>query len=427
MSNDLAIATVTASLAKMLTYEINGRVEDLDVLIGPPTSETPDNPTVRICLYRVEPNPAWGSCDLPTRSESGELLERPQVALTLNYLLMFDGKELTYEPQRMMGSVVRALHERPLLSRDDIRTMVGDPLHPLSASDLADQPERVRFTPLSLSLDELSKLWSVFFQTRYRLSIAYSASVVLISPDVHPMPSRPVRERHIHSALLRRPFIERIESQSDDPGAAIAGESIRIVGNQLLGEATVVAVGGQRITPPPPQLGDNKISIDVPMDLRIGVMGLHIEHSVRLGDPAERDVTVAHSNTVPLLIRPMIVDVGNTLPWAASDVTTDAAGGRSGRFDLTIVPPIAKEQQALLELHQADPHAGESLVYSFADQSRDEAPAQTSQISFKFAGVAAGSYSVRIVVDGVESRLDRDRESTSPTFGMLTGPQASIP
>ena len=42
-----------------------------------------------------------------------------------------------------------------------------------------------------MNLEELSKLWSVFFQTPYALSIAYQASVVLIEPDLEPIDAAP--------------------------------------------------------------------------------------------------------------------------------------------------------------------------------------------------------------------------------------------
>jgi hypothetical protein len=44
------------------------------------------------------------------------------------------------------------------------------------------QIENVKLTPISLSLEELSNLWSVFFQVPYALSVAYEAAAVLIEP-----------------------------------------------------------------------------------------------------------------------------------------------------------------------------------------------------------------------------------------------------
>jgi hypothetical protein len=56
--------------------------------------------------------------------------------------------------------------------------------------------ERIKLTPLTLSLEDLSKLWSVFFQVPYALSIAYEASVVLIEPST-PLAVPTVTDRNI--------------------------------------------------------------------------------------------------------------------------------------------------------------------------------------------------------------------------------------
>ena len=70
------------------------------------------------------------------------------------------------EPQRLLGAVVTALHAQPLLSADNINSAASS-FGFLAGSGLDSQIERVRFTPTGLSLEEFSKLWSVFFQVEY--------------------------------------------------------------------------------------------------------------------------------------------------------------------------------------------------------------------------------------------------------------------
>ena len=79
---------------------------------------------------------------------------------------------------------------------DDVRVSPTFPVF-LAASDLDQQPELVKFTPAQLSLDDLSKVWSVFFQTPYALSVAYEATVVLIEGDETPRAPLPVRQRNL--------------------------------------------------------------------------------------------------------------------------------------------------------------------------------------------------------------------------------------
>ncbi len=186
MSNFLAIATVTATLQQTLQSAVSAVVSGATVKTQRPQDSgngAPD-PHVNLYLYQVTPNAAWRNVDLPLRNASGRLVDRPQVALDLHYLLSFYGDESKFEPQRLLGSVAQAFHTHPVLTRQTIRKTVLNPSFKfLEKSDLADEVELVKFTPMALSLEELSKLWSVFFQTSYALSIAYQGSVVLIESD----------------------------------------------------------------------------------------------------------------------------------------------------------------------------------------------------------------------------------------------------
>ncbi|HAJ38467.1 MAG TPA: hypothetical protein DCL15_22590 [Chloroflexi bacterium] len=199
MSNHLAIATVTASLVRYLQGAVGADVGNAVV-----TAVRPDGPNsgvpevgLNIFLYQVTPNAAWRNQDLPTRRPDGSLHQRPQIALDLHYLLTFYGDETQLEPQRILGSAVRALHTRPILSRQEIRSAIAANAF-LAGADLADEIETVKLTPQSLTLEELSKLWSVLFQTPYTLSMAYDASVVLIAADSQPSMVQPVVTPAIH-------------------------------------------------------------------------------------------------------------------------------------------------------------------------------------------------------------------------------------
>src|SRR5215211_5578478 len=229
MSNYLAVATVTATLRRTLAAAVGSDVSAVDV-----TTLRPDDAPVRgvnVYLYQVAPNGAWRNADLPTRRDDGRLVQRPRVALDLQYLLSFYGDEAQFEPQRLLGSVVRTLHARPVLTRQVIRDTVSDPDNAfLASSNLADEIELIKFTPGSFSLEELSKLWSVFFQVPYALSVAYQASVVLIEPEVTPQEALPVRERNLYVAPFRQPTIERITSQSGADEPILAGQDLILVG-----------------------------------------------------------------------------------------------------------------------------------------------------------------------------------------------------
>ena len=108
MSKSQAIAAVTSMLAHIV-----GVSTGADVKLGrPPAPDNNDAPQrkVQLFLYQVTPNAAWRNMDLPSRDSAGQrVLQRPQAALDLHYLLSFYGNEELLEPQLMMGQVVRGL------------------------------------------------------------------------------------------------------------------------------------------------------------------------------------------------------------------------------------------------------------------------------------------------------------------------------
>jgi hypothetical protein len=134
---------------------------------------------INISLYQVSPNPDWVNVDLPTRNGTGTLIQRPLTGLDLHYLLSFYGSDMEMEPQRLLGNTIMYLHAQPFLPFATIQHAIDNTSY-LAQSDLLQQTERVKFSPLNLNLEELSKLWSVFYQIPYTLSVAYRASVVII-------------------------------------------------------------------------------------------------------------------------------------------------------------------------------------------------------------------------------------------------------
>ena len=201
MSNHLAVATVTATLRDLLQTAALQAVAGADVTTKRPEkamTDGTDKAGINIFLYQVATNAALNNVREPTRNASGQILQRPQVALNLHYLLSFQGADAELEPQRLLGSTVVALRTQPVLSPDAIHKVINGGAYPfLAQSDLDQQIDLVRFTPIDLSLEELSKLWSVFFQVPYMLSIAYIASVVLLEADVTPITIQPVLVRGI--------------------------------------------------------------------------------------------------------------------------------------------------------------------------------------------------------------------------------------
>jgi len=177
MSNYLSIAAATAALQAILADAVQV-VSGARVAIERPQREDADSsaPRVNLFLYHVSPHAAWRATDI-----------REQVAVDLHYLLTFYGDDKRLEPHLLLGSVIRRLHEEPFLTRVRIADSEEQAQYMAfpgaMTSELAQQEDPVKITPIPLTLDDLSKIWSAFLQAPFALSIAYQVGAVLIDRE----------------------------------------------------------------------------------------------------------------------------------------------------------------------------------------------------------------------------------------------------
>lgn len=400
MSNFLAIATVTETLHQLLQATVQQDVPGATVTMVRPEDDANGNQGARINVYlfRVTPNAALRNSDLPLRRPNSALQERPRVALDLHYLFTFFGNEGQLEPQRLLGSAVRTLHANAIVTRQMITDVLGSTaFNFLAPSNLVEQPELVKLTPAPLSLDDLSKIWSVFFQTRYALSVVYEATVVLIEGDETPLTALPVKRRNLQVLPFRNPRIDRVRNATGHNDPILAGDTVIVEGNRLEGDVTNLRIGGHVVTPN--SIGDSAISVTLtspPLPaggLRAGVQGIQVVQQVLFGTPSDPHRGF-ESNVAPFVMRPIVTAVS----VAGNQVT------------VTVVPPVRSGQRIALLLNQ---RLGVSpAAHAF---SLPPAAADTSTPIFTVSGITAGSYFVRVQIDGAESPIDVD--PTNPTFG----------
>jgi hypothetical protein len=408
MSNFLAVATVSAALSQVVRSAVRTDVSGADVTTLRPdwTGGTIPGTRVNLFLYQVTPNAAWRNTDLPTRNGDGNLVQRPRAALDLHYLLTFYGDEGQLEPQRLLGSAVRALHTAAILTRQTIHDTITNVAFSsfLAGSDLANDVELVKFTPIPLSLEELSKLWSVFFQTQYTLSVAYQGTVVLIEPTEAPRSALPVRSRQVHVVPFRRPTIDTIEPQMVD---RVPDAKITLHGRDLLGDDTL-AVFGQIETRPEPAATNEHLVVTLPIDLRAGVNPVQVVHRLLMGAPTPH--RGFESNVAAFVLRPALNSVVYT-------------GGARPRLTADVSPGVGAEQRVLLLLNQIAIPGVKPLAYSLPARPR---ALDTDPLVFNAAQVPAGTYLVRVRVDGAESSLAVESDQTKRTHNQDVGPTVII-
>jgi hypothetical protein len=431
MSNFLAIATVTAALSQVLWEAVVPDISGATVsTLNPNGAGASPLPTtgVNVFLYQVTPNAAWHNADLPTRRGNGDLIQRPQAALDLHYLLTFYGDETLLEPQRALGSVVRTLHARPVLTRDLIRrTIAKIDFSPfLANSNLADAVELVKFTPIPLSLEDLSKLWSVYFQTPYNLSIAYQGTVVLIESEDSTHSALPVRARNIYVVPFRQPLIERLRSVDGEDKFIFSDSTIVVSGQRLRGDVTQVRVGGIEVTPAIANVSDNEIRLPLPVDLRAGVQGLQVVQLMSMGTPPIPHRGV-ESNLAAFVLHPTIKKKADATPdITISAPVTDVDGMRSANVTVKVSPSVAKKQRAILLLSELNPPIDQApRAYSFvsAPHNKPADPDVTDTLVFPVTRVKPADYLVRVQVDGADSPLEQSADEDNPLY---IGPKTTI-
>jgi hypothetical protein len=408
MSNALAIAAVTEALVQTLQQALTG----INLGSGAQVTNTrPDQENgvpalgVNVFLYQVTPNPSLRNSDLPTRAADGTLLRRPRAALDLHYLLTFYGDDATLEQQRLLGAVVRELHANPTLPRTMI-THVEQSVSFLAGSDLDQQPELVRFTPINFTLEELSKLWSFLLKTDYVLSVAYVASVVMIeTDDVTPAPALPVLSPAVTVLPFRQPLVASIQPALASAAFILAGSQIVIAGENFILDpasgASSVLIGGQMQTPA--SITDTQIVVALPSGLAAGAQTVQIVQSLMLGVPPVAHQLGFQSDLATFVLHPQI----NRSNGGYEILAGPGAGSPPGTSVIaTLTPPVRAGQRAILELlSPAQPDVARLFDGGVAT-------ADTDTVSFPIAGLPSGSYLARIRVDGAQSPFDVDPSGT---------------
>ncbi|MES2741983.1 MAG: DUF4255 domain-containing protein [Pseudomonadota bacterium] len=388
MSNALAIAATTTALQNLLLARmpvLDGDLGDLQVTVQPldqaRTGVT--QAQLNIFLYQVLPNAAWRNLDTPRQVRPGESA-MPPLALNLHYLITAYGRgqnDTSVTNHRVLGGAMSVLHDHPLLGREELAIA-------LPASEVAEQFERLRITPLPIGVEEISKLWTVF-QTQYRVSAAYEVTVLLIDSR-HPVRAPPpVLSRGVASAAVPAAVLDEARAPFGHQAARL-GEDVLLLGSQLLG--------------PHPTLRFSSSRLAQPIELTPLPGGSAEALTVHLPDLAEDPNALARwapgLYTCVLAMHPPGSPASLSGPVAfalAPRITVAPLAAAAGEVTLSVScsPRVAAHQRVLLIFgeRQAQPTG----ISTPADV------ALPSTIDFVLPDVAPGHYLVRLRVDGVDS------------------------
>jgi hypothetical protein len=305
MSDFRAIATVTSTIVYLLNG-IQNDVPGTTITAKPPDVVVGGAPStgLNVFLYQVNLNMGYRNLDQPARDSSGTLVTRPRLGLNLHYLITAtaDGND-DLKAHLVLASAMRILHENPVLTSSLIQAAIAGQAE-IHGSDLDDQIEQVKITPLVLSLEEITKLWSSFFQTNYRVSEAYEVTVVLLDSQLSPKPSLPVVSAQISALPFNAPIIQSVDPQvlSYDPTKPLTISGLNLTGEQF---QTSVLIDGAPVSFDPTKATSTRISLIVPPTVTPGIKSVQVAMGVipPSGPPA---LPVLKSNLVPFVLAPVI-------------------------------------------------------------------------------------------------------------------------
>ncbi|CDM92438.1 MULTISPECIES: DUF4255 domain-containing protein [Limnospira] len=442
MSNHLAVATATATLQRILQRAVQRDVDGARVTTVRPDGSSGSIPEtgVNLYLYHIKRNPALTNQDTPNFQRRGDMTRRRQAAIDLFYVVSFYGNDGDLEPQRLLGSVVQTLEDQLVLSADTIRATIADPTFTyLADSDLAEQVEQIRSEFISVSTDELSKIWSVFFQTPYALSLVYKVTVIIIESDIAGRSALPVRDRILGSTVFpKQPIITQVVAVGGKNQPIFSNSILSIRGQHLSGVLTQIRIGELEITPQVVNSGELRLPLSLieTDQLRAGVQSLQVIHlqappaPPRNGSRSSRRGTTAttnrntparvpqvESNVAPFVLRPTIETV------TVLDLDGFDDEPRSGTLSISLNLAIAPGQRIVVMMNECSPNSNNPIGYLFTAPPITRA---TATVSIPIREVKPGEYLVRVQIDGAESILSVDDNPDSPTFEQYIQPKVAI-
>jgi hypothetical protein len=281
MSNFLAIGGVSATFQTLLRDRMElppGMTRaDLQVTVSIPQAEDAqqNEPTrVNLFLYRVTENGSLKNQMIPGQGHPSEY-GHPPLSLVLHYLVTAygatddNGVVNETRSQFLLGAAMRVFHDHPVIT-ENLVTIQPPTGQTVLHQSLRGEFEKIKLTLDPISLEDLSKVWTALTRP-YRLSAAYSVSVVQIESKRLKTLAAPVQTRRIHIAITKRPEITDVYCTPVLPGEVIGDarahlqQELTIEGKNFRAAKTWVKLGTLEpllVTPD----SDQRIRITIPDD-----------------------------------------------------------------------------------------------------------------------------------------------------------------
>jgi hypothetical protein len=177
------IFSVSNTLRNMLSEFLKIREEDI-VLDSPGELEPIPDDGLCLFLYKLSENPSLKNQDLVQEGHVNPVkLRNPPLALDLFYLIIPFGK--SESRQIILEKVMQLFHDYPILDK----TLLSDDL-------VNSGNHELKILLDEITIDDLNKIWSLFPNRPYRLSISYMITPLMIPSSIERAISRVVTKEN---------------------------------------------------------------------------------------------------------------------------------------------------------------------------------------------------------------------------------------
>ena len=402
MSDYRAIASVTATLRSMLQDLADVVVPGTRVEAGPPIAQngTRSEPVIRIFLYAATPHATLRNIAQPVRRGDGSFDATPVLPLELHYLISFIGDDPQLKAQILLGAVMTFLEVQALPLPSDVRgaeaasrALDGDLTGGLAANEI----EMAQFVLETLDHDDLARIWGMFVNVPYAMSVGYRCALVLLRPAIEPAPALPVAQALPIVASTPSP---PLQLASVMPASAPAAEGFAVT---LRGAGIGRCASGVRFgdsAAEATRIDADTLAVTVPAGLPAGA------HSITVTAPGEGGIV---SNPAAFALQPRIL----------GPIAVDRHWLQGSSVQIGIAPAWVPGQSARLLLNEITASGAPPRALSIAADPVSQA---TTSLRFGLPRLRAGRFLARIEIDGTVSDLDRDDDPASATFERFTGP-----
>lgn len=175
MTNFLAIADVGNTLVELIRDNIQIPIaRDSIALMSPAEVENGEN-SIRLTLYLYQIAENMHLRNLEIQQADPSKLNNEPLVLDLFYMLtshpvstIQDRTERTMDEQRVLCRAMQVLHDNKILKG----TVMKD--------NLSDEDEPLNVTPVPMSLDDMTKIWTTFQNRPFKPSVCYLVTPVVV-------------------------------------------------------------------------------------------------------------------------------------------------------------------------------------------------------------------------------------------------------